>query len=129
MGRPLFHTALLLAPTPVEGTSVRNALLQCGLENVLLAGEQAEALALLTQEPVDIVVTPWELDGLPGRALLRALKQKGRHKQVPVLILDSGLTPQAMVAAVKAGAAGRLTLPPRRSRLEKLLKTVREGWP
>lgn len=128
MPQPGFSTALLVAPSHLEGLRLRQVLLRCGLARVLVAEGQARALSLLEEEAVELILAPWETPDFSARALLRALRKKGRHKKVPLLILDAGLAPETMVAAIKAGAAGRVPLPPGRERLAEALRALGEGW-
>ncbi len=106
---------------------MRQMLRSLGYRRVLEAGEPAEAIAILKEELVDLALLPWEVPGWSGRALFKAMQHKGRNRGVPVILLDSGLPQSAVVAAVKAGAAGRLTLPARRADLRSLLLRVERG--
>lgn len=105
------QTALLLEPQPLLRRTLRQALLHAGMERVLEAVTAAEALRLLSAELVHLVLTPWEAPDMAGRSLLQALRNRGRNRELPVVILDDGLAAPQVVAAVKAGAAGRLPLP------------------
>jgi two-component system, chemotaxis family, chemotaxis protein CheY len=117
-------TAVLLLPQAVARRRLRQALLHGGLERVLEAETAAEALTLLSSQLVSMVLTPWEAPDLAGRALLNALRDRGRNRQLPVVILDDGLAAPQVVAAVKAGAAGRLILPADAQAVRDLLARI-----
>jgi len=91
--------------------TIRQALRAAGVERVLEAETAAEALQLLSAELVELVLTPWEVPDLAGRPLVQALRNRGRNRNLPVVLLDAGLAQPQVVAAVKAGVAGRLPLP------------------
>ncbi len=127
--RGRLHTALLLDPQGMLRRTLRQALLGAGVERVLDAGSAAEALRLLSAELVALVLTPWEAPDLAGRPLLHALRNRGRNRNVPVVVLDGGLTPAQVVASVKAGAAGRLTLPASALTVRTLLERIAAETP
>ena len=118
------HTALLLDPQGLLRRTLRQALLGAGVQRVLEAASAAEALRLMSAQLVALVLTPWEAPDLAGRPLLHALRNRGRNRNVPVIVLDGGLTPAQVVASVKAGAAGRLALPTSAPALRALLERI-----
>lgn len=105
------HTALLLEPQALHRRVLRQTLLGAGVTRVLEAATAAEALQLLGAELVDLVLTPWQVPDGAGRTLVQSLRNRGRNRNVPVVVLDAGLARNQVVAAVKAGAAARLSLP------------------
>lgn len=106
-----FDTVLLISAEPFARRTLAATLRAAGVRRVLDAATAAEALTILGSELVPLVLTPWELPDDAGRPLLEALRDHGRNRNVPVVLLDSGLPRASVVAAVKAGAAARLALP------------------
>jgi CheY-like chemotaxis protein len=124
----VLSSALLLHPHPLPRRTIRQALRSAGMERVLEADSAAEALRLLSAELVQLVLTPWEVPDLAGRPLVQALRNRGRNRNLPVVLLDAGLAPPQVVAAVKAGIAGRLALPADAAAVRALLaQLVAEG--
>ena len=123
------RTALVVEPDLLELRRYRRLLLGAGFERVLPAGSGAEALTVMAAELVHLVLTPWETGELSGLELLRALRRRGRNRNVPVVILDHGLSQQTIVAAVKAGVAGRLKLPADAAKLNDLLAAIAADAP
>ena len=121
------RTALVVESELLELRRYRQLLLGAGFEQVLAAGSGAEALTMMATELVHLVLTPWETRELSGLELLRALRRRGRNRNVPVVILDHGLPQQTIVAAVKAGVAGRLRLPADAAKLKKVLTAIAAG--
>lgn len=121
------RTALLIEPQLARRFALRRVLDACGFGRVLESEAAEEAITLLGTELVDLVLTPWETDTLSGEALVEALRNRGQNRDVPVVLLDEGLPRQAVVAAVKAGVAGRLPLPPNAETLRAILGTVAAG--
>jgi DNA-binding NarL/FixJ family response regulator len=103
-------------------------LLRClGCAPIHEAEDAAEAAALASQERLDVVFTPWNAGGLAGPALFAALRARGRRRAPAIVVLDEGLPQATIVAAVKAGAAGRLTLPATAHSLAQALVAGLEG--
>jgi CheY-like chemotaxis protein len=121
------RTALIVDPSLVGRLRLRRLLLGAGFARVLEAESGVEAVTVLAEELVALVFTVWEERPFSGAELIRSLRNRGRNRRVPVVLLDDGLPQQTVVAAVKAGVAGRLPFPPTASRLAELLRSIREG--
>ena len=91
--------------------SLRGVLRRAGFARVLEAESATEALTTLAAERVAVVFTAWEVADDRGSDLIRSLRNRGVNHNLPVVLLDNGIPQQNVVLAVKAGAAGKLTLP------------------
>jgi two-component system nitrogen regulation response regulator NtrX len=69
---------------------------------VLIAGGGAEALELLTREPVDCIILDLEMPGTDGFAVLRALRERG--VEIPVIVYTGTGNYDRCVQAIKWGA-------------------------
>jgi two-component system, response regulator RpfG len=77
-----------------ELTFVRQALEAAGCERIYTSGDEAEALALIERERIDLVLVAWDAfhDGLE---LLHALRRMPEHRQLPVcFILEAAVDPE-----------------------------------
>ncbi len=124
MTHPASRTALILEPNLLVRQALRGLLMRQGFARVLQAEHVTEALTLMREQPVHVVLTPWQAPGMDGVPLLDALRTGNRGPAPALILLDAGLPQQAVVAAVKAGIAGRLPLPPEPSRLAGILREV-----
>lgn len=84
---------------------------------------------MMREELVDVVLTGWSTPDLAGVDLIRTLRHQGRNRSVPVILLDEGLPQSTVVAAIKAGAAQRLIVPPDREQLQAILQGLSESQP
>ncbi|WP_022663427.1 sigma-54-dependent transcriptional regulator [Paucidesulfovibrio longus] len=90
----------------------------------LAARSAEEALELLAERPVDLVVSDMKMPGMGGEGLLAAVRDK--WPQVPVILLTAyGTIPDA-VALIRSGAADYLTKP---FDGKELLRRVKELLP
>lgn len=124
MAERQFRTALIVEPSLIVRRRLRQVALHAGIQRVLLADDGAQAAMLMGEELVDVVLTPWEAEGLAGMELLRALRKLARNRRVPIVLLDDGLHRQVIVTAVKAGVAGRLQLPAQPEQLREILSAI-----
>jgi chemotaxis protein histidine kinase CheA len=95
--------ALVADDSPVVRDIIAQALRSYGL-HVLVAGDGEEALALFgAHARVDIVVTDIDMPRLDGLGLVRALRQRERSRDVPVVAISMRGTEPEKRAAMEAG--------------------------
>ena len=121
-----FQTALVIEARPLVRRALQQALLRAGVQRVLEADGAQDALQLLSAELVQLVLTPWAVPGLEGRALIQALRRRGRNQNVAVVLLDDGLSQAQIIVAVKAGMAGRLAPAGNAETVAQLLRRIAE---
>jgi two-component system response regulator HydG len=93
--------------------------------NVHAAGSAEEALELLEQYPVDIVLTDLKLPQTSGLELLKRVR--AIHPQIAVLVLTQYGSIDSAVEATKLGAADYVTKPFRIEELKARLERVARG--
>lgn len=76
---------------------------------VLLADSAEQALLLLKQHKVQLVISDVQMQGVSGITLLRTIKEK--YPQLPVLMMTAYATVQAAVEAIQLGAIDYLAKP------------------
>jgi two-component system, response regulator FlrC len=86
---------------------------------VLLADSAEQALLLLKQHKVQLVISDVQMQGVSGLILLKTLREQ--HPQLPVLMMTAYATVQAAVEAIQLGAIDYLAKP---FSSEVLLNTV-----
>jgi two-component system response regulator FlrC len=76
---------------------------------VLAASNSAEALTILAEEAIDLVLSDVHMQGMDGHGLLRTVKQ--RWSEIPVLLMTAFGSISKAVEAMRAGASDYLTKP------------------
>jgi DNA-binding NtrC family response regulator len=89
------------------------------------AGSVAEALAVLSRSPVDVVLTDLKMPGQDGRELVRRLQTTA--PDVPVVVLTGHGTIASAVECLKAGASDYLPKPADPEALEVTLERALAG--
>ena len=80
---------------------MRQALEAAGCERVYASGDEAEALALIERERIDLVLVAWDVyhDGLE---LLHELRRTPEHRQLPVVFIFEAAVEPERLARLKA---------------------------
>jgi two-component system chemotaxis sensor kinase CheA len=85
---------------------LQRSILERGGYRVRTASDGAEALALLNEEPADLVVTDLEMPNLDGFQLVKSIRSHPRLTNVPVLIVSSHASAEDQQRGLDAGADG-----------------------
>jgi two-component system chemotaxis sensor kinase CheA len=85
---------------------LQRSILERGGYAVRTASDGAEALALLTEQPADLVVTDLEMPNLDGFQLTKSIRAHPRMANVPVLIVSSHASQEDQQRGLDAGADG-----------------------
>ena len=92
---------------------VRNLLDELGFPagNVREAEDGNSAMAMLRQGTIDFVITDWNMPGMTGIDLLRAIRADAALKSIPVLMVTAENTREQIIAAAQAGVNGYIVKP------------------
>ena len=99
---------LLVDDDPTIQLIARRGLAKQGFD-VTVAGDGHEALRLVEQDQPDVVVLDWQMPGLDGPDVCRALKANPRVAHIPVVFLTA--QDSATEEAMAVGAAGIVRKP------------------
>jgi two-component system chemotaxis response regulator CheY len=90
---------------------IKNLLHDLGYANVTEADDGNTALPLLQQGEFDFLITDWNMPGMPGLDLLKAVRADTKLKQMPVLMLTAESKREQIVEAAQAGVNGYVIKP------------------
>ena len=90
---------------------VKNLLSDLGFNNTVEAEDGHSALAVLRQDAVELVVTDWNMPGMTGIDLLRAVRADDRLKHLPVLMVTAEAKRDQIIEAAQAGVNGYVVKP------------------
>lgn len=79
--------------------------------NVLTCSSAESAIEILSQHPVDAVVTDIAMPGIDGMELCSYVKEHVEYSHIPVIILTAKIDEQHHVEGLEHGADGYLTKP------------------
>lgn len=116
---------ILLAEDSVLMRSlVRDMLRPAGQFVVVDAADGTEALEILRRQPVDMVLSDWNMQPMNGLQLLHAMRAEPELATIPFVMMTGEQTPQTVTHAVAAGVAGFLTKPFGREQLAKVITRI-----
>jgi len=105
---------------------IKNLLKDLGFTNVQEADDGNTALPMLNQGGFDFVVTDWNMPGMQGIDLLRAIRSDDKLKHLPVLMVTAEAKKEQIVAAAQAGVNGYVVKPFTAATLKEKLDKIFE---
>ena len=105
---------------------IKNLLKDLGFANIQEADDGNTALPMLQQGDFDFVVTDWNMPGMQGIDLLRAIRADDKLKHWPVLMVTAEAKKEQIVAAAQAGVNGYVVKPFTAATLKEKLDKIFE---
>ena len=105
---------------------IKNLLKDLGFSNIQEADDGSTALPMLQQGDFDFVVTDWNMPGMQGIDLLRAIRADDSLKHLPVLMVTAEAKKEQIVAAAQAGVNGYVVKPFTAATLKEKLEKIFE---
>ena len=90
---------------------IKNLLNDLGYANVTEADDGQTALPILQAGGIDFLVTDWNMPGMPGLDLLKAVRSDPKLAQLPVLMLTAEAKREQIIEAAQAGVNGYVIKP------------------
>ncbi|HTC09713.1 MAG TPA: chemotaxis response regulator CheY [Steroidobacteraceae bacterium] len=108
---------------------VKSVLNELGYSNVTEADDGSTALPLLRDGDFDFLITDWNMPGMPGLDLLKAVRANAKLAKLPVLMLTAEAKRDQIVEAAQAGVNGYVIKPFTADVLKKKLAKILEAMP
>ncbi|MCI2284599.1 MULTISPECIES: chemotaxis response regulator CheY [Colwellia] len=90
---------------------VKNLLRDLGFTNIQEADDGSTALPMLQNGDFDFVVTDWNMPGMQGIDLLKAIRADANLAHIPVLLITAEAKKEQIVMAAQAGVNGYIVKP------------------
>ncbi|MFP4251524.1 MAG: chemotaxis response regulator CheY [Guyparkeria sp.] len=90
---------------------IKNLLKELGFTNIEEADDGQTALPLLKQGNFDFLVTDWNMPGMTGIDLLRAVRADPNLASLPVLMVTAEAKREQIVLAAQEGVNGYIVKP------------------
>ncbi len=105
---------------------IKNLLRDLGFNNTHEADDGNTALPMLQSSEFDFVVTDWNMPGMQGIDLLRAIRADDKLKHLPVLMVTAEAKKEQIIAAAQAGVNGYIVKPFTAATLKEKLDKIFE---
>ena len=90
---------------------VKNLLNDLGFFNTAEADDGTTALEELRKAKYDLIITDWNMPGMPGLDLLKAVRGDAKLAKLPVLMLTAEAKREQIIEAAQAGVSGYVIKP------------------
>ncbi len=90
---------------------IKNLLRDLGFSNTHEADDGITALPLLKQGKFEFLITDWNMPGMQGIDLLRAVRMDAQLASLPVLMVTAEARRDQIVVAAEAGVNGYIVKP------------------
>lgn len=103
---------------------IRNNLKFAGYDDAVEAGNGVEGLACLAGNPIDLIITDWNMPEMNGIEFVKAVRSKDQLKQLPVLMITTVAERENIMIALAAGVTNYIVKPFDAETLKKKLDQV-----
>ncbi len=90
---------------------VKNLLGGLGFTNIVEADDGSTALPILEKGGIDFLVTDWNMPGMQGIELLKAVRANPKLAALPVLMVTAEAKREQIMLAAQAGVNGYVVKP------------------
>ena len=107
---------------------IKNLLRDLGFTNTAEADDGTSALPMLQSGSFDFLVTDWNMPGMTGIDLLKAVRTDPALAQLPVLMVTAEAKREQIIMAAQAGVNGYIVKPfngpTLKEKIEKIFERV-----
>ncbi|CAI8931669.1 chemotaxis response regulator CheY [Methylocaldum szegediense] len=105
---------------------IKNLLRELGFNNIFEADDGQSALPKLQSGEIDFLITDWNMPGMTGIDLLRAVRSNPSISQLPVLMVTAEAKRDQIVEAAQAGVNGYVIKPFTAATLQEKIEKIFE---
>jgi two-component system chemotaxis response regulator CheY len=110
---------------------IKNLLRDLGFQNTAEADDGSTALPMLQAGGYDFLITDWNMPGMPGIDLLKAVRADPKLATMPVLMVTAEQKREQIVEAAQAGVNGYIVKPftaaTLKEKLDKIFERLEAG--
>ncbi len=110
---------------------IKNLLRDLGFNNTAEADDGKTALPMLKTGDFQFLVTDWNMPGMQGIDLLKAVRAEENIKTLPVLMVTAEQKREQIVAAAEAGVNGYIVKPftaaTLKEKIDKIFQRIEGG--
>ncbi len=105
---------------------IRNLLRDLGFNNTLEADDGKTAWPVMQSGGIDLLITDWNMPGMQGIDLLKAVRADPKTNKTPVLMVTAESKKEQIVEAAQAGVNGYIVKPFTAQTLKEKLEKIFE---
>jgi len=105
---------------------IKNLLRDLGFNNTVEADDGNTAFPILKAGGIDFLITDWNMPGMQGIDLLKAVRASPEMATLPVLMVTAESKREQIVAAAQAGVNGYIVKPFNAATLKEKIEKIFE---
>jgi two-component system, chemotaxis family, chemotaxis protein CheY len=90
---------------------IKEFLKKIGFVNIIDAGDGATGLQRLRVDPVDLILSDWDMPDMTGIEFLKAVRDHNNHSKTPFLMITAHRDKDSLVKAIKEGVSDYIVKP------------------
>jgi len=109
---PLTKKAVLVVDdsAPIR-SKLKSILREMGCRTLMEAGDGKEALGVLAENRVDLVLSDWNMPNLDGRGLVDVMKQTEKFSKIPIIMISTEAEKSGILDLLMRGVSGYIVKP------------------
>jgi two-component system chemotaxis response regulator CheY len=105
---------------------IKNLLRDLGFNNTAEADDGLTALPMLQSTHFDLLITDWNMPGMQGIDLLRAVRADSKLESLPVLMVTAEQKREQIIEAAQSGVNGYIVKPFTAATLKEKMEKIFE---
>lgn len=105
---------------------IKNLLRELGFNNTVEADDGQSAMPKLIGGGIDFLITDWNMPGMNGIDLLRAVRADPNLRSIPVLMVTAEAKREQIIEAAQAGVNGYVIKPFTAATLQEKIEKIFE---
>lgn len=105
---------------------IANTLKKLGHSDIVEAGDGKEGMAALDANPIDLVITDWNMPNMDGLTFVKEIRA-GAHTALPILMVTTNAAKEDVIEALKAGVNNYVVKPMTPETLGEKIKAITGG--
>jgi two-component system chemotaxis response regulator CheY len=104
---------------------IKNVLKQIDIETVTEAENGKQALEILKNEKVDLIISDWIMPEMTGIEFLKACKEDENIRKIPFIMVTAEAQKSSVIEAIKSGADNYIVKPFTPEKLREAIEKAR----
>ncbi len=123
------HLAILIVtPSKPLYDFALGPLTELGFNKIFPAESSKEAMSVMRQHQISLVVTTWKMPAMSGLQLLQVMRQDKNYSEIPLIMVNDTDDEQLRLTAIREGAQGYLTPPWRAENFRGMVNEIMSAF-
>lgn len=105
------HVLLAVDDSVTMRRIIKNTLLKLGFSNVLEAENGVEALEVLANNHIDVMLTDWNMPEMDGLTLVKNVREQEQYKELPIIMITTEAAKEDILNALRNGVNNYIVKP------------------